>query len=367
MRIGIYDPYLDDLGGGEKYMMTAASCLSRIHDVDLFWDNENDVKLISKRFSLDLKKVKIKKDIFSANTSFLERAIESSKYDVLIMLSDGSIPFVFSKRLLIHFQQPLFGIGAFSLKDRFKLSRVSMIFSNSYYTKSFNESEVSNVKNKVIYPPVKILSRTTKKENIILNVGRFRVKDSVTSSKGMVDGIFDYKKQSVLIDVFKNMVNRKVLKNWKFVIAVSVTEKDKQKFEKMKKNTIGYPIEFIVNSSNKDLWSIYNKSKIYWHASGFGEDLNKHPEYAEHFGISTVEAMGAGVVPVVIDAGGQKEIVDNFDNGLLWNTLVDLENKTLKVIMDQELWKKLSENAKKKAKKFSENNFCSEIQEMVES
>ena len=39
MKIGVYDPYLDDVGGGEKYMLTTAECLSNDHDVTIFWDN----------------------------------------------------------------------------------------------------------------------------------------------------------------------------------------------------------------------------------------------------------------------------------------------------------------------------------------
>ena len=121
-----------------------------------------------------------------------------------------------------------------------------------------------------------------------------------------------------MINAFKEMVT-KGLKDWKFVLAVSVQKKDETEFEVMQKAAKGFPIEFLVNKSNDELWDIYSKAKIYWHASGFGEDLEKNPEYAEHFGISTVEAMGAGAVPVVINAGGQTEIVADGENGFLWN------------------------------------------------
>ena len=42
MRIGIYDPYLDTLSGGEKYMLSAASCLAKEHKVFIFWDKDKD-------------------------------------------------------------------------------------------------------------------------------------------------------------------------------------------------------------------------------------------------------------------------------------------------------------------------------------
>ena len=135
----------------------------------------------------------------------------------------------------------------------------------------------------------------------------------------------------------------------------------------MKNAAKGYPIEFLVNKTNEALWNIYNKAKIYWHASGFGEDLNRHPEFAEHFGISTVEAMGVGCVPVVINAGGQKEIVTDQVNGLLWDTIEELQDKTMTLTNDHSLWEKLSNQAKERAKDFSREKFCEAITQLIKS
>ena len=75
MRIGIFDPYLDDLGGGEKYMMTIAECLSKKHEVSVFWDNKNDIDELLQRFSLDLSRVSITKNIFSQDFGFFKRIL----------------------------------------------------------------------------------------------------------------------------------------------------------------------------------------------------------------------------------------------------------------------------------------------------
>lgn len=356
MKIGIFDPYLDDLGGGEKYMMTIAECLSKKHEVNIFWDDKKSLELLNQRFSLDLARVHLVPNIFSPKISFLKRVLETRKYDVLIVLSDGSIPFSLSRKLLLHVQQPLKNFNSKTLKEKIKLSRVSDIFFNSEYTKSFNENNFK-LKSCVIYPPVSFFAKDVKKENIILTVGRFRVKDVITK-------VDDYKKLSVMIDAFKRLPKER-LKNWKFILAVSVLEKDKKAFKVLQKQTEDFPIEFLVNKSNDELWEIYSKAKIYWHASGFGEDLKKHPELAEHFGISTVEAMGAGVVPIVINAGGQREIVEEGKNGYLWNTLKELEIKTLKLIENEKQLKALSENAQKISQKYSKNKFCQEINDLI--
>lgn len=354
MRIGIYDPYLDDLGGGEKYMMTIAQCLSKAHKVDIFWDNKQDLDDLIHRFSLNLSKVELVPNIFSKRYSTFQRLIATKKYDVIFFLSDGSFPLVSAKKLLVHIQQPLAHMQTVSLFEKVKLARVTKFFCNSEYTKSFIDRKFS-LKTSILYPPVYLFSKDIKKENIILHVGRFRVKNV---SNG------DYKKQSVMIEAFKEMVNNG-LKGWEFVLAVSILQEDKVKFAALQKKAAGYPIRFLINQTNDKLWDVYNRAKIYWHASGYGEDLKRYPEFAEHFGISTVEAMGAGAVPVVINAGGQKEIVNDGENGFRWDTLEELQKKTRQLINDKELWQTISQNARMTANGFSGERFCREVYELV--
>lgn len=350
MKIGIYDPYLDDLGGGEKYMMKIAQCLSEQNEVYVFWDNSADVKALKERFLLDLSKIKLTENIFSKGVPFPKRAIESKKYDIIIALSDGSIPFLLSKKTFIHIQQPLPHQNT-SIKTKLKLSRISNFFCNSRYTKSYIDKSLG-VDSLVLYPPVDLKPKKVTKENIIFHVGRFRVKN--------VSKIDDYKKQAFMAEVFKNMV-KNGLKNWKFILAVSIKKEDSVAFEKLKDMTKGFPIDFQINKNNNALWDTYSKAKIYWHASGFGEDLGKHPQFAEHFGISTVEAMGAGAVPVVINAGGQAEIVEDGKSGLLWNSTQELIEKTQELMKNEKLLEKMSKGAMRRAEYFAGNRFCSEL------
>ncbi len=355
MRIGIFDPYLDDLGGGEKYMMTVAACLSKMHDVTVFWDNEEDFNAIKKRFNLSLENVKIRKNIFSPHVSFFQKTKEFRNYDAFVILSDGSIPFVFPKKLYLHLQQPLPSNTSSNFKDNIKRRHISAIFYNSQFTKKYNDPFFPGVKAEVIYPPVSFKNTDQKKGNSIMHVGRFRVRN-------MASG--DYKKQGFMIESFKKLVDEG-LKEWKFVLASSVKNEDEEAFEKLKQNAKGYPIEFYINKTNEEIFALYNKAKIYWHASGFGEDIEKHPELAEHFGMSTVEAMGAGAVPIVINSGGQKEIVTNEKNGLLWNTADELLEMTKRLATNEKMWHELSKNAILRAKDFSEERFSQDIQHLI--
>ena len=350
MKIGVFDPYLDTLGGGEKYMLTAALCLSIDHDVSVLWDNDRDIlKKAEKRFSLDLGNVKLAENIFK-HSSFLKRFILSRKYDAILFLSDGSIPLIGCK-LFMHLQFPIEWVDNNSPWHNLKLKKIYKVICNSKFTKDFVDKKLGT-KSIVLYPPSSVNFKKTNitKENNILTVGRFGL---------LPDGGY-FKKQDFLIETFKKMVNNG-LKNWKLIIAISYIEKYKEELKKLKKLADNYPIEFLENSSWEDLMKTYLKSKIYWHASGFGEDLGKNPERAEHFGISTVEAMAAKEVPIVINAGGQKEIVDNGENGFLWNTQGELIKSTLRVINSDALRKALSEKANKKAKEFSNEIFCESI------
>lgn len=353
MRIGIFDPYLDDLGGGEKYMLSIAECLSQEHNVDIFWDNKEDIQETLKRFNLDFSRVKVKKNIFSQNVSFLKRILISKSYDIIIVLSDGSIPFLLSKKLFVHIQAPITNLKI-GLKTKLKLYRVKKIFCNSQFTK-FYIDKAYGTESAVLYPPISLQNKKVKKENVILHVGRFRVKNV---------GIGDYKKQSVMLDVFKGMV-KNGLSNWKFILAAGVKNEDKEEFDRLVKAARGFPVTFEINKSNEELLELYGKAKIYWHASGFGEDLNSHPEYAEHFGISTVEAMAAGAVPVVINAGGQKEIVEEGKSGYLWNTLEEFAEKTNSLIKNKKLWEEMSDRAIRRSEVFSGDRFCNDLKNII--
>ncbi|MCX7840964.1 MAG: glycosyltransferase, partial [Anaerolineae bacterium] len=162
----------------------------------------------------------------------------------------------------------------------------------------------------VLYPPVDVENFAPgEKQNQILSVGRFFVGSH-------------NKKHDVLIKAFKEMVNEGLM-GWKLhlVGGVGPNDDDKKYLQQLRVQAEGYPIEIHTDIPFVDLVKLYSESAIYWHACGFGEDEEREPIKFEHFGITTVEAMASGCVPVVINKGGQSEIVQHGRNGFLWNTL----------------------------------------------
>ena len=275
MRVGVFDPYLDDLGGGEKYMVSIASYLSQKHQVDIFWNNPADLRKLVERFSLNVSKINLVNNIFSGQVSFPERVQKSRSYDVIILLSDGSLPILLSKKILIHFQQPFPNIKP-GLAMRLKKFKINSFFCNSQFTKSFIDKEFAT-NSQVLYPPVEIKAKKIKKENVILHVGRFRVKDVTTSISGKKEAVGDYKKQAVMLQVFKEMVDAG-LKDWKFVLAVSVNQDEKEIFSKLQESVKGYPVEFLVNKKNDELWEIYSKVKFIGMLRGLAKIWKRIPK-----------------------------------------------------------------------------------------
>jgi glycosyltransferase involved in cell wall biosynthesis len=68
---------------------------------------------------------------------------------------------------------------------------------------------------------------------------------------------------------------------------------------------------------------------------------------------------------VVINAGGQKEIVIEGENGFLWDSINELQAKTLKLIQDEPLLNKLSKQAMESSKEFSAERFYQAVNDLI--
>jgi glycosyltransferase involved in cell wall biosynthesis len=101
----------------------------------------------------------------------------------------------------------------------------------------------------------------------------------------------------------------------------------------------------------------YSKAKIFWSAVGYGANPEKEPHKVEHFGMSVVEGMSAGCVPIVIEKGGHKETVRNGENGFLWNSVSELQELTQSIASDERRRKQIAEQAEKDSQKFSIETF----------
>jgi glycosyltransferase involved in cell wall biosynthesis len=353
MRIGIFDPYLDTMTGGERYILGIASCLSNNHDVSLFWNDTSILEKAKKRFALNLDNITFAENIFTEKTSFLYRQRVANSFDRIIFYSDGSLPLLPPNKTILLFQFPIEWVNTSSLLTKVKLVASAKILCNSAFTKSFIDRKLGKP-SMLVYPPVEMKESKHKKENIILTVGRF----------SLLPNGNDYKKHGFMIEAFKKIIDSGV-KDWKFILVVSYFEKDNNHLEELKKRIKNYPISIETNVSEETINALYGSAKIYWHAAGYDEDVEKFPERTEHFGIATVEAMSAGCIPVVINAGGQPEIVSDGENGFLWKTEKELMMRTQEIIKDDVLANRLRSKLEDLEKKFGMQRFCKQVQEII--
>lgn len=191
------------------------------------------------------------------------------------------------------------------------------------------------------------------KRNMILNVGRF-----FAGSHN--------KKHLELVTAFKHLVDGG-LRDWELHLAGNLMPEPMHDdyLDRVKHEAQGYPIVLHVNAPFSELQQLYSEAAIYWHGSGFGEDETREPMKSEHFGITTVEAMAAGCVPVVIAKGGQPEIVQHGRNGFLWRSLTQLQSFTLKLIQVQPLREQLTAAALADSQRYDKSHFQTRLDELM--
>lgn len=337
MKAAIYNPYLDTLGGGERYTLAVATTLLDLGwSVDVEWKDSEIKGLLEERFGINLKSI-----------NFIPDIKRGDNYDLCFWVSDGSIPTLRSRKNLLHFQVPFHDINGGSLINKMKLFRIGKIVCNSEFTKKIIDREYG-VNSLVIYPPVDSLKiKSKRKENLILSVGRF-------------SQLKQAKRQDVLIDGFKKMVDAG-FSDWHLVLAGGV-EVGAGEYVKTLKGKIGkYPIQVLESPVYSELLDLYGRAKLFWSAAGYGINERKEPEKVEHFGISAVEAMSAGAVPLLFNAGGPKEILTIGVNGFLWTKVSELVAKSKELINNHPLWVQNSVNAKSLSKKYSYERFTADF------
>lgn len=341
MKAAIFNPYLDSLGGGERYTLAVARALAdKEYKVHVQWEDKSIADKLKGRFGINLNGIEFIKDIKRGDS-----------YDVCFWVSDGSIPLLRARLNLLHFQVPFTQVDGKSLFNRMKMIRINKVVANSHFTKRFIDKEYG-VKCEVVYPPVDVESFKPKvKKNMILFVGRF-------------SQLVQSKNQDVLVRAFKKFT-KEGRGDWKMVLAGGVDVGVGDYIKRLKRTIGSNNIEIKESSDFSTIKKLFGQAKLFWTASGFGVDEEKEPQKAEHFGISVVEAMSAGVVPLAYNAGGHAEIIKNEKDGFLWENVKQLVRLSLKLADDRKTLAMISNNSMKSSIKFSYERFYKNINKLT--
>lgn len=379
-RIGLYDAYLATLGGGENFLAVFAELMEKEFpraDVEIITHDGNhvDVSILAERFGVTLQRTRIRRlqlrsrsfmPVRPLRRFFHERdvALISSEYDLFL---NNTIFSVAPSRARHGIYMCMFPLSPepWSLRElraqrwfyspyvafRRRLYRrwvgsYDLVLANSDFTRQWIQ-RIWDLPSEVLYPPVETRTQhpRTEKRNRILAIGRF------------FPGNHN-KKHDVLIQAFRRL-RREGLEGWELHLVggktpVAGTDEYVSRLERMAR---GEPIHFHFDADRAELEDLLVTSSLFWHATGFGEQQDREPEKLEHFGMSTVEAMTYGCVPLVFHCGGQPEIIEQGKTGMLWRTLDELHRQTLLLVEDRALREILSRAAHARSQQFSRSAF----------
>ena len=171
----------------------------------------------------------------------------------------------------------------------YNLMKNTLVLTNSEYTRNaiFN---AFNIDAKILYPPVDVdtfremASKSNQREDLILVISRIAPDKQIENA----------------IEVARLIRHRGIAKG--MIIAGNLHHYDYQYYQQLKNMIADYDLSdyvgLLTNISFTKLIQLMQLARVYF-----------HPRIDEHFGISTVEAMASGLVPVVSNFGGQTEFV----------------------------------------------------------
>lgn len=379
---GVYNLFWDTLGGGEVVSGEIAQVLSADHDVTLLGPNHPGASFLE-RLGIDLSPFEWRS---VSNDDEASRA--SAEYDVFVNCTYSSrainrapigLYYVFFPRVLLPNTTKIIwesGVRLTRLAQRLgirtskfmtaerlfreRLGDDSWVHSYTTFmaTSTYTQSWIKKIwkrESEVVHPPVRTRATPTTKVHEICSIGRF-----FDSSLG------HSKKQLEMLAAFSDMArSREGAGDWRMSLIGGADSPSRDYVLRLRRAAQGLPIDVHVNAPRKLVDDTLSRSSIYWHASGYAEDEHNHPERFEHFGISVVEAMAAGAVPLVFGAGGPAEIVRHGVDGFHWHSLEQLAQFTRRLMSDDELRTTMSESARTRANDFGVSVFDTRLRDLI--
>jgi glycosyltransferase involved in cell wall biosynthesis len=200
----------------------------------------------------------------------------------------------------------------------------------------------------VLFPPIRIgdLAPSVERDPTIVTVGRF-----------FRPGTGHAKRQLEMVRMFGDLSRAGRLDGWTLHVVGGCEPTGESYLAEVRAAAEGLPVEIHPNAPRSLVETLLDRASIFWSATGLGESEEQAPWNQEHFGMTTVEAMAGGCVPVVIDRAGQREIVRDGVDGFRWSTPAELGDRTEQVARDDSLRARLAASAVQRASEFSEEAF----------
>lgn len=311
-RCLIFNPYFEILGGGERYTVALGSVIAESHEVTYASPFPPNPELVTR---LGFPPIEVQRH------QLAELPALSVEYDLVVVISLGVPPRSFASRSVLVVQFPREEISDGKRVERWRRAVTLRLYRRVVYSDFVRQCmrRSWHVDGDVLMPGIALAEdQHVPKERIILSVGRFM---------GFAENAWNSKRHDVLIAAFTQLPPD-LRGSWKLVLAGGYApspEMDEYVAD-LERSVDGLNVSVEANVTPDRLADLQARARLFWHASGF-ERPPSEPEAAEHFGMSTVEAMSNGAIPMVYADGGQLEIVTE-DFGRLWRSVPQLVAQT---------------------------------------
>lgn len=229
------------------------------------------------------------------------------------------------------------------------LASYDTVMANSQYTRGWIDRYWQTDAD-VLFPPIQTqrLTPGPVREKAVVTVGRF-----------FSPGLGHAKRQLEMVQFFGRAHRRGELPaDWSLHVVGGCEDSQRPYLAQVRAAAEGLPVHVVANAPRSQVEHLLSTSSVFWSATGYGEDEAKAPWNSEHFGMTTVEAMAGGCVPVVIDRAGQKEIVREGVDGFRWTTPEQLVALTARLAGDEALRARMAASASLRAQDFGEQAFA---------
>lgn len=313
----LYTPYALVPGGGERYLLGIAQALSRsFRTIVVTPERYSSYRLrgIASELRLDLGEVRI------------HSALDASRFagcDLFIAMGNEVLPSTppLGRRnvYICQFPFPMHAnhvAGAWHWLDGYDDVAVYSEYAARHYRRAVARFGFEHLNVTVMPPYAPMYADAGPRGRVpgrILHVGRFAPTGHC-------------KRQDTLVDAFRLLVESTGRSDLElhFVGSVAADPAAREYYQAVHQRARGLPVRFHLNAPSETMARLYATSSYYWHATGVGENVELFPERVEHFGISVVEAMSSGAIPLVYGVGGPAEIVDDGSTGFAWRDVEDL-------------------------------------------
>jgi glycosyltransferase involved in cell wall biosynthesis len=361
MIVGVFHPGINGCGGAEWVAIQIINALKEHgHQVIILTDSKLNQAKFTKFFNVKVtvdQQIILPLRVFPAGDwhniyiEAIRSKILKSKCDKLIdtysssILPGMDVAYIHYPMLkLVETEFPYLRNKLFYYPHRMyldfskKKTTEKLFFANSKFTADAVKKEF-DVDSHVLYPPISNnvlnqnkMNSNSKRENMVLTISR------IAPDKNLE--ILPY-------------VAQKSSKNASFIIAGHLQSKETFSSLKalIKKLKVAEKIKIIPNIDRSRLNNLLLTSKVYFHTK-----IN------EHFGISIIEAMYSGCIPIVHNSGGPKEFVPS---KLRFATVDEAAQKIDDALEHWSVTR--SQKISESTLGFSESNFCKQFMEIFNS